>query len=709
MKKKLITAAVESAVSPAAVHNDGEFRLVLLKQIRISPDNRKRFNQAALQELAASIKADGVAQPILIRPVTPTPEQPEEYEIVAGERRFRASTIAELEAIPAMVRNLTDLQAAKLRILENLQRENPHPLEEAEGYELLMQQHGYNADQLADEIKKSRSYVYGRLKLCALSLDVREQFLDDKISASTALLIARIPLPALQAKALDEIINPKNSYPVGEPLSYRRAVEHLQQRYMLDLATAIFPLGDAKLLASAGSCVKCPKRTGNQPEIFKDVSSADVCTDPDCFAEKKGAHFARIVVAANKTGIPVIEAKEEVAALPNYWHARDLPLARAEQSIWYFQRNAPDTKNNGTAATHLTGKEMPPVAQYVKDSDGTVFALYDRAALQAALEAAGACETVEQHATRMGKAPDTPDVHAKARAAAAEAQRCLEEKADKETEFRIALYKRLRTKGATTGFTLEALREITKMAVQILPLPHIELNDVYTFDSTGEEAICAHIDTAGLPEIQLLLVDLLVGETLTVNHWDMRSEDCGYAFEPVLAMARHEGIDPDVVREEVSPAVIDTSTMQYDDLVKFIKVAPHRINELCKAVLADQVRFDLIDKLERAAKAAGYVYAAGGFVLPGAAAEGAGVVEPAAIETTHEAVPMLQEPGTAAAAEEATEDGLSLADLDTPVAKKKGGKKRLLPADAWPWPTRSEDPATPVTTTTEATPAAVAA
>jgi ParB/RepB/Spo0J family partition protein len=310
MSKTSATTTEKIIIADERVDERGTYGVFALSRIRISPDNRKRFNEPALQELAASIKSMGVAQPILMRPVTPTAEQPEDFEIVAGERRFRASTIAGMADIPAMVRKLTDLQAAKLRILENLQREDPHEMEEAEGYQLLMQQHGYNADQLAEEVSKSRAYIYGRLKLCALTLPVREQFLENKISASTALLIARIPVPALQIRALDEIINP-TTWPAGEPLSYRKAQQHIQSRYMLDLATAIFPLDSAKLLAAAGSCVKCPKRTGNEPMLYPDLS-ADVCTDPDCFSEKRAAQHAATLVTANKKGIRVYDGKVRI-------------------------------------------------------------------------------------------------------------------------------------------------------------------------------------------------------------------------------------------------------------------------------------------------------------------------------------------------------------------------------------------------------------
>jgi len=133
----------------------------------------------ALQQLADNIAEVGILQPILMRPVTPTADAPQIFEIVAGERRFRAAVVAGLLVAPASIKILTGKQAAEIQLLENIQRENPHPLEEAIGFEQLMLKHGYNADQLAAKVKQSRSYVYGRLKLCALSLKARELFLDD--------------------------------------------------------------------------------------------------------------------------------------------------------------------------------------------------------------------------------------------------------------------------------------------------------------------------------------------------------------------------------------------------------------------------------------------------------------------------------------------------------------------------------------------------
>lgn len=296
------------------VTNTGEFGYFNLADIRISKTNRKRFSQAKLDELAASIRAKGVAQPILLRRVEPTADEPQQYEIVAGERRFRASIIAGLATIPAMLRILSDVEALELQILENLQRDDPHPLEEAEGYERLMLERNYDVDQLADKLNKSRSYVYGRLKLCALTTSVREQFLDDKFSAATALLIARIPNPALQVKAAKEVC--ETDY-WGEPKSYRAQRDLLRQRFMLDLKNAVFAIKDAGLLVDVGSCTDCPKRSGNQQDAFQGEKHENLCTDPDCFAEKTAAHSKKAKQKAEERGQTVISGEEAKKIMPN--------------------------------------------------------------------------------------------------------------------------------------------------------------------------------------------------------------------------------------------------------------------------------------------------------------------------------------------------------------------------------------------------------
>ena len=295
------------------------FRDIPLHLVRISYTNRTRFNPEALQQLAENIAEVGILQPILMRPVTPTPEAPQILEVVAGERRFRAAVMAGLTVAPASIKVLTDLQAAEIQLLENIQRENPHPLEEAIGFEQLMLNHGFNADQLAAKVKQSRSYVYGRLKLCALATGVRDDFLDDKFSASVALLIARLPTPAMQVQAVEEIV--KGNRHTGEPMSYRSAQHHIRYNYMLDIGNAVFPIKDARLVEKAGSCDTCQKRTSNQPDADinddDDDEAADYCTEPACYHEKTAAFQQRKRDEAAKTGQTIIAGDEAKKIMPN--------------------------------------------------------------------------------------------------------------------------------------------------------------------------------------------------------------------------------------------------------------------------------------------------------------------------------------------------------------------------------------------------------
>jgi ParB/RepB/Spo0J family partition protein len=261
---------------------------------------RKHFDKEALDELTASVKLHGIMQPILVRP------NDTGYELVAGERRLRAARAAELSEIPAMVRDLTDAQALELQVIENLQRSDLHPLEEAEGYEQLQKLHGYSVDDLVAKVGKSRAYVYARMKLTALCKEAREAFYDGRLSPSTALLIARIPVVSTQVQAVKSITQTDN---LGEILSFRQAQAEIHNNFMLRLKEAPFDPKDAGLVKKAGACGACPKRTGNQPELFGDVKDADVCTDPHCYGAKKSAHFLAIRKSAEAEGRHVISGK----------------------------------------------------------------------------------------------------------------------------------------------------------------------------------------------------------------------------------------------------------------------------------------------------------------------------------------------------------------------------------------------------------------
>ena len=171
-----------------------------LAQIGANPDQpRKTFTDAELADLAASIKEKGVLQPILLRAVT---NRPYMYEIVAGERRYRASKMAGLAEIPALVKSLDDGNAMEIALIENVQRENMNPIEEAAAYKNIMEKCGYSMDDVSRLISKSESYIRNMLRICALPDSVKEMVKSGELSASHARTIAVAENPAELAREI---------------------------------------------------------------------------------------------------------------------------------------------------------------------------------------------------------------------------------------------------------------------------------------------------------------------------------------------------------------------------------------------------------------------------------------------------------------------------------------------------------------------------
>lgn len=301
--------------------------MIPLASINPNPDNpRKHFDEAALKELAASIKAQGVWEPIVVRP---DPIKPKTYELIIGERRWRASKLAGKSDIPAIVRTLSDRGALEAMILENLQREDVHPIEEARGYQLLLESGADNGspahtvDSIAAKIGKSASYVYGRLKLLVLIPVAVEAFHGNHISPAHAVLIARLQ-PAEQLLALaacfqshttqDEEANLKKldlekakfadiadilGLAIADEdlpeelriLSEKGLREWIADNVNLKLKGVPWDLADAQLLPGAGACLICPKRSLSNPMLFAELTEKgeDRCFDPACYQHKRQA------------------------------------------------------------------------------------------------------------------------------------------------------------------------------------------------------------------------------------------------------------------------------------------------------------------------------------------------------------------------------------------------------------------------------------
>jgi ParB/RepB/Spo0J family partition protein len=280
---------------------------------QVQSRRRRHYNAQALSELATTIAALGVIEPIIVRPIAP-PTDGKTHEIVAGERRWLASQQVNLPAVPAIVRALTDEQVLEVQLVENLKRENLHELEEAEGYEELLKGHGYTVEMLALKLGKSRSYVYARIQLLQLGKKARAAFYKGDLIASVALLLARIPNPALQEEALQAVTDPQYG---EERMSYREAAQLIERRFMMQLKTARFDTRDAALVPAAGACATCPKRTGAHPELFADIKDKEVCTDTTCFHAKLVAHNAALEAAALARGRTVVKGEEAARLAPH--------------------------------------------------------------------------------------------------------------------------------------------------------------------------------------------------------------------------------------------------------------------------------------------------------------------------------------------------------------------------------------------------------
>ena len=292
--------------------NDGNNDVVNLplESISLSKTNpRKYFDPEQLTELSQSIQAHGVLQPILIRP------KGKKFELVVGERRYRASKEAKVKTIPTISRELTDGEAVELQFIENLMREDLKAIEEAKGYQYMIDELAYTAEGLAEKIGKSKAYIYGRIKLANLCRKGQEALEEDVISNSIALLIARIPGDFNQEKAIGEIA--EGAYWNDDPMTFREAKDHIEEHFMVRLKGSLFSTKDEKLLPDIGPCTTCPKRTGNQKDLYP-KTSADVCTDPVCFRAKEEAQKLVLVQKAKAQGKEVLSGKEAKKHMGGY-------------------------------------------------------------------------------------------------------------------------------------------------------------------------------------------------------------------------------------------------------------------------------------------------------------------------------------------------------------------------------------------------------
>jgi ParB/RepB/Spo0J family partition protein len=333
------------------------------------PNYRKSMDPSKLAELTESIRQRGVLVPIVVRPQGNTG-----LELVYGQRRVEAAKRAGLLAVPAFVRSYDDEQVREARITENLLREDCDPLEEAEAFAEL-ERMGLSASAIAAKLGQSVAYVGQRLKLTGLCADARMALTRGQISIGVAVLIARLPDVKTQQKALKECASWN-----GDLLTVETARENIEARVLLDLANAPFKLDDATLVPKAGPCTTCPKRTGNQAELFPGDTSADQCTDPPCHKSKLDALWQLRVKAARAEGVEVLDKKLTEKVLRDATEYGSGPLVRLDERIY-----GPGGKTK--TLRQLLGQDLPTVTLARDPYHGVPVELVPRKVAEKAIKA----------------------------------------------------------------------------------------------------------------------------------------------------------------------------------------------------------------------------------------------------------------------------------------------------------------------------------
>lgn len=278
-KSKSQNGASGDQVTELRTHPGGTFTILRVSDLTPSPTNpRKSFPEAELLELSRSIAANGLISPITVRPIA------DGYEIVAGNRRYRAALMASILELPAIVKDLTDEQVLEIQIEENLHRQDVPPLEEAEAFANLLESKRLTVDELAGRLNKSKAYVYRRLKLNTLHEVYRPYVQDGSLSTASAEVISAYPTETQRS------LFKKIQYSSGDRIIWQ-PTHQIKERFKWDatntLNKAFWPLDRPNLQPGLPACDTCEKNTAVASLLFPDEAAEPRCTDRNCWKIKE--------------------------------------------------------------------------------------------------------------------------------------------------------------------------------------------------------------------------------------------------------------------------------------------------------------------------------------------------------------------------------------------------------------------------------------
>lgn len=232
---------------------------------------RKNFDEDALLELSESLKQYGVLQPLLVQ------DKKDYYEIIAGERRWRAAKLAGLKEVPIIIKNLTDQEMVEISLIENIQRENLNPIEEALAYKRLLTEFNLKQDEVAERVSKSRTAVTNSMRLLKLNEQVQQMVIDDLISTGHARALLAITDSEKQYNIAQQIFDEKLSVRETEKLvkKLQNQSEKLQKEQENDNMKVFYEDIEQKLKAIMGTKVSIHSKDRKKGKIEIDYYSAD--------------------------------------------------------------------------------------------------------------------------------------------------------------------------------------------------------------------------------------------------------------------------------------------------------------------------------------------------------------------------------------------------------------------------------------------------
>lgn len=254
------------ALIPEIAREEENIQEISIKEIRVNQNQpRKHFDEKKIEELAESIKQHGVLQPVILRKKTAG------YELVAGERRWRAAQKAGIEKIPAIVKELSDLDVMEIALIENLQREDLSPLEEAEAYKKLIEEFGMTQEELSKRVGKSRSQIANTVRLLNLDDEIKEMIIEEKLTAGHARALLAIEDKKERLKMAEKISKENMSVRQIEEAVKKKTDKKEKKRE--EINPAIIDVSE-KLQTTLGTRVKI-KGTEKRGKIEIEYYSAD--------------------------------------------------------------------------------------------------------------------------------------------------------------------------------------------------------------------------------------------------------------------------------------------------------------------------------------------------------------------------------------------------------------------------------------------------